>query len=184
MPVTNPLERLNAEIKGRTDVVGMFPNEPAITRKAGALLLEQNDEWQLQRRYLPLEGLQALADNQPARLSAVVSWARVQPNQKSRIRIPRPGTRSPCIWPRLRCRRLVTALSTEMPTMRRWLLSMMMRLVTHAYSRCDAGKGHSRRRPSASRTTADPTPSPFRCRDERIPIARRGCEGLLGYSAY
>jgi putative transposase len=70
---TNPLERLNAEIKRRTDVVGIFPNEPAITRLAGALLLEQNDEWQLQRRYLPLEGLQSLADNQPARLSAVVS---------------------------------------------------------------------------------------------------------------
>jgi putative transposase len=70
---TNPLERLNAEIKRRTDVLGIFPNEAAITRLVGALLLEQNDEWQLQRRYLQLEGLQALADNQPARLSAVVS---------------------------------------------------------------------------------------------------------------
>lgn len=70
---TNPLERLNAEIKRRTDVVGIFPNDAAITRLVGALLLEQNDEWQLQRRYLPLEGLQSLADNQPARLSAVVS---------------------------------------------------------------------------------------------------------------
>ena len=70
---TNPLERLNAEIKRRTDVVGIFPNEAAITRLVGALLLEQSDEWSLQRRYMQLEGLQTLTDNQTARLSAVVS---------------------------------------------------------------------------------------------------------------
>jgi putative transposase len=70
---TNPLERVNAEIKRRTDVVGIFPNEAAITRLVGALLLEQSDEWSLQRRYMQLEGLQTLADNQTARLSAVVN---------------------------------------------------------------------------------------------------------------
>lgn len=70
---TNPLERLNAEVKRRTNVVGIFPNEGAIIRLVGAMMMEQNDEWSLQRRYMQLEGLQSLSDNQSARLSAVIN---------------------------------------------------------------------------------------------------------------
>jgi putative transposase len=61
---TNPLERLNKEVKRRADVVGIFPNEDSITRLIGAVLLEQNDEYQLQHRYMQLEGMTALATPQ------------------------------------------------------------------------------------------------------------------------
>jgi transposase-like protein len=54
---TNPLERVNKEIKRRSDVVGIVPNEAAVVRLIGALLLDQNDEWAATRRYMTLETL-------------------------------------------------------------------------------------------------------------------------------
>jgi transposase-like protein len=68
---TNPIERLNGEIKRRTEVVGIFPNDDAIVRLVGALLLEQNDEWAVQRsRYMTLETIATMSDdpliNRPA----------------------------------------------------------------------------------------------------------------------
>jgi putative transposase len=69
---TNPIERLNGEIKRRTDVVGIFPNDEAILRLVGALLLEQNDEWAVKReRYMSLETMAPLSDDPNIMLSAV-----------------------------------------------------------------------------------------------------------------
>jgi putative transposase len=69
---TNPLERLNKEVKRRADVVGIFPGEASITRLIGAVLLEQNDEWQTDRRYMQLEGMAELtppaAEAEPAQI--------------------------------------------------------------------------------------------------------------------
>jgi transposase-like protein len=71
---TNPIERLNGEIKRRTDVVGIFPNEDAIVRLVGAILLEQNDEWAVQRaRYMTLETIAPLSDDPAVNLPAIAA---------------------------------------------------------------------------------------------------------------
>jgi putative transposase len=69
---TNSLERLNGEVKRRTEVVGIFPNEAAIYRLVGAILLEQNDEWSVQRaRYMTLETIATLSDDATVSLPAM-----------------------------------------------------------------------------------------------------------------
>jgi len=69
---TNPIERLNGEIKRRTEVVGIFPNEQAITRLIGAILMEQSEEWAVQRaRYMTLETMAPVSDDPIVMLSAV-----------------------------------------------------------------------------------------------------------------
>ena len=71
---TNPLERVNGEIKRRTDVVGIFPNEASIKRLVGAILLEQNDEWAVQRsRYMTLESIAPIGDSDTVSLPTLVA---------------------------------------------------------------------------------------------------------------
>ena len=70
---TNPLERVNKEIKRRADVIGIFPNTAAVIRLVGALMLEQNDEWSVSRRYMTLETIGTLSDNLRISLPALTA---------------------------------------------------------------------------------------------------------------
>jgi putative transposase len=65
IPDTNPLERVNREIARRADVVGIFPNDASAIRLAGAVHIEQNDEWLLSRRYLSEESMRTLLTLHP-----------------------------------------------------------------------------------------------------------------------
>jgi len=65
---TNPLERLNKEIKRRVNVVGVFPDVPSVERLVGSLLIEINDEWQVERRYFSLESMRKLLQPEPIQL--------------------------------------------------------------------------------------------------------------------
>ena len=77
---TNPLERVNKEIKRRADVVGIFPNDAAVIRLVGALMLEQSDEWAVSRRYFSLESLTRLVDTHLAQLPDVAAGASSDPS--------------------------------------------------------------------------------------------------------
>ena len=70
---TNPLERVNRKVKRRSDVIGICPNDDAIIRLAGALMLETSDDWAVARRYISPETLARVTDNPAVRLPAAAT---------------------------------------------------------------------------------------------------------------